>query len=967
MNGFRHAWGAGCVRAARAILLGLGALSTLPAQAAGLPLDEIEQAYVAAHPELKVAFHGITIAPLQIFDEQGRLDGIVADYLRLIEGRTGLKLRPLTAPTLAQRDAAFEQGHARLLPLLLDGDPVQRVARATPPYFRVPAVWVTRRDRVAFSTADGLAGQRVAVTPGSAFEAYLIRRYPRAQLVRVPTPLDELRAVADGRADMRIGQLPITAYTIEANLLTNLAIRGFADGGPAVYAMGVAPADTVLHGLITKALRSVSEDEHRAILDRWMPVRHFLGVDASTALLNDAQREWVRSHPELRVGYDSAFSPYSLEQGGQMRGMGAELLGEALRRVGMGVSSTRGGTWAQTLTALEAGQIDVAVAVARNEVRDDSLLFVGPWNSSPTALVTRRGERGPFELGDLGGRTLAVQSRHFLLPMIRRAYPGIRLQPHATLSEALASVRSGTAAAAMGNFQVMSQLVQRDHPGELTISGMVANGDSELYFAVPRSNPELAVILGKALDSLSENERSPIRSRWLTAEYRPGWSTAEIVRIAVAVLLVAALAALLVRRSQRRLQVEVAQRRAAEQGLAAALERERESSEAKSRFIASLGHEVRNPLAAMVSAASLLGRRRADPDEHRLIDAIRHSGDGLLELLSRTLDFSKAESGMLSISTEWVAPLQWCRRTCAPFEALARAKGLAFRVELSCPDDLQAQFDPVRLGQVLSNLLSNALKFTAAGSVGVELAVDERATPPRLRLAVSDTGPGFTAEERALLFRPYTQLASTRASHASGTGLGLALCRQIVEHMGGRIEAHGRPGEGSRFEVDVPAPLQRRPAAEVGAALAEAGALWPQGALAEPVMLVDDDPVGLLVGAEQLRSLGLTVRPIGGADEALSAWQAEPGRLLITDFHMPGMDGLELARRVRQLPVEPGRRPWIVLLTALTEPEARARFLANGADEVMTKPLPVEVFERRLAAQGASATGSAEASARAPS
>ncbi len=951
---------------------------TLSASAAPAPvpvLDDHERAYVASHPELAVAFHGITIAPLQIFDAQGRLDGIVADYLRLIETRTGLKLRPAPSPTLAERDAQFMAGRTQLLPLLLDGDPVQRAALATPPYFRVPAVWVARRDDVAFSTADGLRGRRIAVTSGSAFESYLVQRFPQATLLRVSTPLDELRAVSDGRADLRVGQLPITAYTIEANLLTNLAIRGFAEGGPSVYAMGVAPGNTVLHGIVVKALRSISEDEHRAILERWMPVRHFLGVDASSALLTDAQREWVRLHPELRVGYDRAFAPYTLEQGGQLRGLGAELLDEALRRVGMGVKSTRAGTWAETLAGLEAGEIDVGVAVARNEVRDDTLLFVGPWNSSPTALVTRRGERGPFELGDLGGRTLAVQSRHFLLPMIQRNHPGIRLQPHATLSEALASVRRGTAVAAMGNFQVMSQLVQRDHPGDLTISGMVANGDSELYFAVPRDKPELALILAKGLDSLSENERSPIRSRWLTAEYRPGWSTTDILRVAVPVLLVALVAALLVRRSHRRLQVEVTQRRAAEQGLAAALDRERDSSEAKSRFIASLGHEVRNPLAAMVSAASLLGRRQTDADDLRLIDAIQHSGDGLLELLSRTLDFSKAESGMLSISTEWVLPERWCERTCQPFETLARAKGLDFRLEMSCPPGQQAQFDPVRLGQVLSNLLSNAVKFTATGQVMVTLALDVQADDTRLRLAVADTGPGFSADERALLFRPYTQLASTRASHAGGTGLGLALCRQIVEHMGGQIDAQSQPGGGCRFTVEVP--VQQRVDGDAAKSAADLVSNWPAAALAGPVTLVDDDPVALLVGTEHLRSLGLTVRALGSADEALAAWQAEPGRLLITDFHMPGMDGLELARRIRQLPVDPAARPWIILLSGVTEPEARARFLANGADEVMSKPLPVAVFAQRLAdastgagatkAAAAFATGNAGASAPGPS
>ncbi|WP_128001497.1 hybrid sensor histidine kinase/response regulator [Piscinibacter defluvii] len=925
------------------LLLATGWATTSATESTPLPLNDEQRAWVAAHPVLTASFVRIPIPPLQSWTPDGRLEGIAADYLALVGRRTGLTIRPVIGKTLAERDAHFVERRAELLPLLLDGDPVGRHALATRHFFRAPAVWVTRRDDTEFSARGNLGGQRVVTTGGSAFEAWIRQRYPDARIQTVASPLEELHAVAEGRADLRMGQLPSTTYAIETHLLANLSVRAIADGAPSAYALGVHPEQRVLHSILELALASITPQEHQAILAKWVPARHLLDIDAAAVLLNDAERRWARAHPGVRAAYDRSFAPFTLESGRQMQGLGADLLRSALRHVGMAVTQELPGTGAEAEAALVAGQADLVVATPRSDERRDDLIYVGPWSSSPTAIVTRSDAGGPFQLGDLAGRSVAVSARYALVPTLKRRHPGIGVVEHGSLEAALASVRAGRAAAALGDFQVMSQLVQRDHPGVLTISGTVADGDSELFFAVRRDQPELARVLGKALESLSESERAPLRQRWMTAQYRPGWRLDEVLRVALPVLAVMLLAGALIQRSNRRLRHEVAQRRVAEQGLADALARERAASEAKSRFIASLSHEVRNPLGAIVSAAGLLGQRAGDAEQRRLLGSIRSAGDGLLELLSRTLDFSKAEVGALTLKPEWLDPLPWCRRVCAAFEPLAQARGLALQLQIDWPAGREALFDGVRLGQVLSNLLSNALKFTERGHVAVRLALDE--PNARLRLVVQDSGPGFGADEQALLFQPYSQLPSTRARHAGGTGLGLALCKQIVARMDGRIAAHGEPGVGSRFEVEVPVQT-RAAAADPAATPAPPG--WPKGVCDEPVVLVDDDPVGLMVASEQLRAAGCAVQAFEHAEEALAQWQRRPARLLITDFHMPGLDGQELCRQIRQRPAPPGARPWIIALTGSDDPDVHARCLSSGADEVMLKPLQIERLVARL-------------------
>jgi two-component system, NarL family, sensor histidine kinase EvgS len=911
-------------------------------------LSPAERAWVAANPVLKVAFIDHTIAPLQSWTADGRPDGVVGEYLALLSARTGLKMEPVRSPTLAQRDADFVAGRTDLLPLVLRGDALEASVLTSLPYFNAPAVFVTRRDQLGFAASGRLAGLRVAVMPGSAFDLYVQRRFPDAVRVEVPTPLDELKAVSDGRADVRLGQLPTTVHAIESQLLANLTVRAFADDAPGSYAMGVRRSQPLLHALVDRALRSITPAEHEAIRARWVPARTYVDFDALGMLLNEAERQWLREHPRLRVAYDRGFAPFTFEHDRRLQGLGADLLREVARRLELDIAETRAGTWTEAYQAARRGEVDLLVAAAPNEERLAEFEFVGPWSTSPTAIVTARSATGPLDIGDLNGRCLVLQDDHFLLPRLARKYPGIRVRTLPTPDDALRLVRAGACDAALGNMHLMSQLIQRDHPGTLTVNGVVADGDSELYFAVRRDRPQLAAVFRKGLDAISESERSRLRLKWLAVNYQPGWTLVQALALFGPGLLAAAAIVWVVRRSNRQLEREIAQRRGAEARLADALDREQARSQSMIRFVAWLSHEIRNPLGAIVSAAGVLARETRGADSARLVAGIQQAGDGLVDLLTRTLDVSKAEAGLLTVRARWVAPRAWCDGIVVPFAALARDKGVQVRVQPEGLDGVEAEFDPVRLGQVLANLLSNAIKFTpAGGEVQVGLRLDRDAG--RLHLRVQDSGPGIPSAERERLFQPFSQLPSTQERHAEGWGLGLALCAKIVAQMNGRIDVAPALATGARFDAELPvawrAPVAEAPAAPV--AVPAAAAAWRH----EPLLLVDDDPVNLLVTTETLRADGWqAVQAFGDAESAFAHWQRHGARVVVTDLRMPGLDGVELARLLRQAAGSGPARPWIVALTGHADPGEAAACRAAGIDEVMLKPLQPAVLAARLAA-----------------
>lgn len=900
---------------------------------------EAERAWIAAHPTVRAVFHDASLPPVLQWTPDGQPSGMVGDYLQLLARRSGLRFEVARVGLLTERAVALRNDVADIIPMLLLGDTTEPTLRLTPPFLSTQTVWLTRRDTTDFSPTGTLGGLTTAVTLGSPHEAWLRQRHPQASVLAVNSPLEQVQALADGRADAALAILPLATYVIETHRVSQLTVRAYASDAPSRYAIGVRHDRPLLQAVFEKAMATISHDEHDAIVAKWMPARHFLRIDAALAL-TDEERDWIQRHGRIRVAYDREFAPYSMERGGEMQGLGADLLREASRRLGLELIEQRAGSWPEVYDAALRSEVDLLVAAGRNEERRAAFRFVGPWSTSATALVTSSKEPGPLTLADLGGTTLAVQDDHFLLPRLQRRYPAMRLQRHATLAAALEAVRRGQAHAAVGNLQTASVLIQRDHPGALTIAGTVADGDSELYFAVRDTHPELATVLEKALESMSDGEKGELRARWLSAVYQPGWSLWDIARWIWPWLLFGTVVVALLLRHQRQLSAEIAQRREAQDALALSVQRLQQASASKSRFIASLGHEIRQPLSSMIAAASLLQQRVRDDGMGRLVRSIADAGEGLLALLGRSLDFSKAEAGMLSLRPEWTPIEAWLHRTGGAFRAAAERKGLELVVLADVPPGTELHLDPTRLSQVVSNLLSNAIKFSERGRVRLGLQVD--ASAGQLVLSVEDQGPGVSEADAQRMFLPYTQLPSAAAGQ--GHGLGLALCQQLIEQMGGRIAVRSALGQGTRFDVHLP--VQARvaggaPATQPPAPPQPGG--WPAAAL----LLIDDDPVLRLVHAELLRAGGWTVDDSGEPLAALEHWLRQPVGLVLVDVQMPGLDGPGFAARLRDRAAAAGSQPCIIALTGEDDPEVHARCRASGMDGVLVKPL------RPAALQGA--------------
>ncbi|MGV8930071.1 MAG: ATP-binding protein [Brevundimonas sp.] len=514
------------------------------------------------------------------------------------------------------------------------------------------------------------------------------------------------------------------------------------------------------------------------------------------------------------------------------------------------------------------------------------------------------------------------------------------LAPRLLPSRALAYARTGQLTLARRD---LAEIRRREAAGMTRLDGVseIAHVEAALLFAEGRTREAyqrldvyrrardvqdarrfsagIGQVTGDMQEQLAERRRQLDTARTNTRLQKDVISSQRWI-VGIAVLFILTAAGLLVWQWRSAGHLRLA-RRAAE-----------EASRSKSDFLANMSHEIRTPLNGVVAMADALARSDLGPREREMVDIVRSSSGTLERLLSDILDTAKIESGQITIERAPFHLADVVRETAALWRSKAEVKGVALEIDLPATSERMVHGDVVRIRQIVTNLVSNALKFTAAGEVRLSL---EDGEDDRVRFAVADTGVGFEPEQKNHIFGRFHQADGSITRRFGGTGLGLTISRELAELMGGELDCDSEPGVGSRFWFEVPLPLvetvQTAPDV-VGHVDVEAVPLR--------ILLADDHPANRKVIEVLLSGASAELVCVADGREALEAYEQGGFDLVLMDMQMPVMDGLTATAAIRafELRQDWGRTP-VLMLTANAMPEHIEAGRTAGADGHLAKPV----------------------------
>jgi two-component system sensor histidine kinase EvgS len=360
-----------------------------------------------------------------------------------------------------------------------------------------------------------------------------------------------------------------------------------------------------------------------------------------------------------------------------------------------------------------------------------------------------------------------------------------------------------------------------------------------------------------------------------------------------------------------------------------------------------MSHEIRTPMNAVIGMLEL-ALKRADQGQldRPAIEVAYSSAKDLLELIGDILDIARIESGRLTLSPERANLRQLVESVVRVFDGLARQKSLALQLDLDSRINIDVLIDPLRFKQILSNLISNAIKFTQQGQVRISLQAEDSVSEQQIRLHViiQDSGIGITREDQARLFAPFAQADNSGQLARTGAGLGLVICRSLCEMMGGTLTLDSEPGQGTRvhmvFDLTPLDPLASLPAVKDS---------HEQSVATLDILVVDDHPANRLLLCQQLVFLGHRCEVAEQGGQGLEHWLARHFDLVIVDCNMPVMNGYDLTRAIRTHEHEQDQQPCTVLgFTANAQPEEIQRCREAGMDDCLFKPISLTALNERL-------------------
>ncbi|WP_262377363.1 transporter substrate-binding domain-containing protein [Pseudomonas sp. WS 5411] len=911
--------------------------------------NDVERAWLGQKQTLIVGVTSDSLPPYRIFSEHGSFEGLTADYLAALQQELAIEIKVRPFATSA---AAFEALRQRQVDLVANATPQEASdfgVQLTPPYGQSElALFADAGDLHEYSIND--PHLRIAVASRAALSLYKANG-SQGTFNMYATPLAAMASVLTGDNDAYLGDTLSTYYLSSQLFSVQFEINQSTRLPKVNIAFAIAANNPSLAGLLERGLGSITPRQMTEAQYFWGDFESGDYSDFRVHLTN-AERTWINNTGVVNLAISEDLAPYAFfNSNGRLNGIASDLLGIIRRKTDIHLNIIRVRSLSEVSALLDNGNANIGILTAASKASAPYLL-TRAMAVAPYLFVMRQNNQVPLEADSTA--SVAVAKGYMHSAMLARQYPHVRIENTETMGEAFKLVREGTADFVLAPANVARYYLSYKYESSLKIGGILNVEDAKIVFAAPGNQPELISIFNKAMIEIPPRKNLQIIGRWRANsatddKYWEGiasyiWRSFEVLG---ALLLVTSLLIVVQRRRIAAKRRDLEQRQLLLDELQIAKESAEKASRSKSVFLATMSHEIRTPLNAIIGMLELALIRKDNAELNaQSLHIAYESSTHLLALIGAILDISRIESGKLTLSPEPTRIRDLLETTTNVFSGLARQKGLHLHLDIAPLATELVWVDALKVKQIISNLMSNAIKFTEQGGVNIRCQV----TPVnkislQVLICVSDTGVGIPAAKIDQIFKPFYITSDAIGDPNAGAGLGLAICKELSNFMGGHLEVESDTKSGTRMTFSIVLDCVR---AESHIAPTISGSTTDKcGDAALTVLIVEDHLPSQYLLYQQLSYLGHNVVTASNGLEGLAMWQENEIDIVLTDVNMPQMTGLEMTQSIRRLEQSRGCRPCIIIgLTADAQREAIERCLASGTDYALTKPITLPDLNR---------------------